>query len=478
MEDYRLLSLLPPVGALGLALWKKQIYPALLFGVWLGWWILDGWNPFVAVWSTVESLVGVFGDPGNTRIIFYSLLVGATLTLVSATGGVEGFVRWLDGREWVKNRRQAQLVPFLVGLLITVESSITALVAGTVGRPLTDRHGVSREKLAYICDSTSAPICMLVPLNGWGAFVIGLVAVQGVESPVAVLLKSVTVNFYPMAAILILFLTIVRGWELGPMRTAERRAREEGKPYADGARPLVADNVLAVGTLEGLIPKARNLIIPVVGMVVTVLIGIYVTGRQNADPAANLWGIIQASSGAHAVFWAVIVSLLLLAMLNFGRKRMKTEQFIDLAFKGMGGMIPVVSLLILAFALGDTVRQLGTGLYVAGLIAGVVHVKLAVLGLFLIACFVAFATGTSWGTFAVMVPIAIPLASELGGDVAMFLAAVLGGGIFGDHCSPISDTTIISSMASASDHMDHVRTQIPYALVAAGVAGLLYLLVA
>lgn len=477
-ETYGIWSLLPPIGALGLALWKKQIYPALLFGIWLGWWALEGWNPLTALWSTVESLVSVFGDPGNTRIILYSLLVGATLSLVSATGGVEGFIRWLDGRQWVKNRKQAQWVPFLVGLLITVESSITALVAGTVGRPLTDRHGVSREKLAYICDSTSAPICMLVPFNGWGAFIIGLLAVQGVNGPVAVLLKSVVVNFYPMAAILILFLTILRGREFGPMRAAERRAREEGKPYADGAHPLVADNVLAVKTEEGLAPRARNLIVPVVSMVVTVVIGIYLTGRQNTDPGADLWDIIQASSGAHAVFWAVIVSLALLAVLNLHPGKMKLQQFVDATFRGMGGMIPVVTLLVFAFALGDTVRQLGMGEYVAGLIQGVVHVKVAVVGLFLIACFAAFATGTSWGTFAVMVPIAIPLATALDGSSSMFLAAVLGGGIFGDHCSPISDTTIISSMASASDHMDHVRTQIPYAAVGAGISSILYLLVA
>ncbi|MEE9167733.1 MAG: Na+/H+ antiporter NhaC family protein [Candidatus Neomarinimicrobiota bacterium] len=477
METYGIWSLLPPVGALGLALWKKQIYPALLFGVWLGWWVLEGWNPFTGLWSTAESLVSVFSDADNTRIIFYSLLVGATLTLMSATGGVEGFVGWLDRRNWVKSRRQAQLVPFLAGVLITVESSITALVAGTVGRPLTDRHGVSREKLAYICDSTSAPICILVPFNGWGAYIIGLLAVQGVDGPVAVLLRSVVVNFYPMAAILIVLISIVRPWEFGPMREAERRAREEGKPYADGAQPMLADDVIDVKRQPGLTPRARNLIMPVITMVVTIVIGIYLTGRRSAGPGADLWDIVQASSGATAVFWAVIMSLAVLALFNLGRGRMSSGDFLKFIFKGMGGMIPVVSLLILAFALGDTVRQLGMGEYVAGLMEGVVHTKVAVAGLFLIACFVAFATGTSWGTFAVMVPIAVPMATALGGSIPMFLAAVLGGGIFGDHCSPISDTTIISSMASASDHMDHVRTQIPYALIGAGIASFLYLLV-
>ena len=477
-ESYGILSIIPPVGALGLALWKKQIYPALLLGVWLGWWILDSWNPLAAVWSTIESLVSVFGDPGNTRVIFYSLLVGATVSLITATGGVEGLIQWLDRRQWVNNRTQAQFVPFIVGLLITVESSITALVAGTVGRPLTDRHRVSREKLAYICDSTSAPICMLVPFNGWGAFVIGLLAVQGVASPVGVLLQSVVVNFYPMAAILILFLTIAKGWEIGPMRAAEKRALEEGKPNADGAKPLVGDEILTVKTLPNFVPKARNLVVPVGTMVATIVIGIFLTGWRNSDPGADLWSMIQASSGSTAVLWAVIMSLVVLAILNLGKKKMKGRDFLDLTFKGMGGMIPVVALLVLAFALGETVRQLGTGAYVATLISGAVHVKIAVVGLFLLACFVAFATGTSWGTFAVMVPIAVPLATGLDGSVPLFLAAVLGGGVFGDHCSPISDTTIISSMATASDHMDHVRTQIPYAVVSGGVAAVAYLLIA
>ena len=396
---------------------------------------------------------------------------------MSATGGVQGFVNWLEKKRWVRNRTQAQLVPFLVGVLVTVESSITSLVAGTVGRPLTDRFKVSREKLAYICDSTSAPICILVPFNGWGAFILGLLAVQGVESPVALLFQSIRVNFYPMAAIVIVFLSIVRKWNLGPMKAAELRAQHEGKLYGDDARPMVADDVVGVKPLEGIQYRAVNLVAPVITMVVSIVVGIYVTGRLSAGEDAELWDIIKASSGSMAVLWAVIMSLVVLAALNV-LKGLPLSTFVDLVFKGMGGMIPVVSLLLLAFALGDAVRQLGTGVYVAGVISGVLSTKMAVIGLFLISCFVAFSTGTSWGTFAVMVPIAIPMAITLGGSTPMFLAAVLGGGVFGDHCSPISDTTIISSMASASDHIDHVRTQIPFATVGAAVTIVIYLIIA
>lgn len=477
MISFGFWSLLPPLAALGLALWKKQIYPALLLGVWMGWWVVHEWNPVAATGSTVASIVGVFQDAGNTRILLYSLLVGSVLTLISATGGVEAFIARVSDRRWVTNRRQAQLVPFFLGILITVESSITALVAGTVGRPLTDRFQVSREKLAYICDSTSAPVCILVPFNGWGALVIGLLAVQGVEKPVAVLLASIGWNFYPMVAIALVLATILLSWEIGPMRSAERRALEDGKLLADGAKPMVAEEVLTTAVVPGITPRAIYLILPVVTMVGAIVAGILVTGSKGAGPDAGLWEMIQASSGSTAVLWAVLASLAVLAVISLGPCRMKGRDFIDLVFKGMGGMIPVVSLLLLAFALGGVVRELGTGAYVAEIIGGADSTKVAVAGSFVLASFMAFATGTSWGTFALMVPIAVPLAAAQGGSLPLYLAAVLGGGVFGDHCSPISDTTIISSMASASDHMDHVRTQIPYALLGGAVAVLIYLIV-
>ncbi len=477
MDSFGIWSILPPVAALGLALWKKQIYPALLLGVWMGWWVVDGWNPVTATGSTVASIVAVFQDAGNARILIYSLLVGSVLTLISATGGVEGFVARVAERRWVTNRRQAQMVPFLLGLLITVESSITALVAGTVGRPLTDRYRVSREKLAYICDSTAAPVCILVPFNGWGALVIGLLAVQEVGNPVATLLASIRWNVYPMLAILIVLATILTGREFGPMRSAERRARDEGKLLADGAQPMVAEEVLGTEPLPGVRPRALYLVLPVVTMVGAIVAGILVTGRQGSSPDAGLWEMIESSSGSTAVLWAVLASLAVLAVIGLGPCRLSGRVFIDLVFKGMGGMIPVVTLLVLAFALGSVVRELGTGAYVAGIIGGAASTKVAVAGSFLLASFMAFATGTSWGTFALMVPIAVPLAVAQGGPLPLYLAAVLGGGVFGDHCSPISDTTIISSMASASDHMDHVRTQIPYALLGAAVTFLVYLVV-
>jgi Na+/H+ antiporter NhaC len=318
---------------------------------------------------------------------------------------------------------------------------------------------------------------MLVPFNGWGALVIGLLAVQGVDNPVAVLLASLGWNFYPMLAIVLVLVTILTGWEFGPMRTAERRAQEEGKLLADGAQPMVAEEVLTVTPDPGVRPKALYLILPVVTMVGAIVAGILITGRHGSSPDAGLWEMIQASSGSTAVLWAVLASLAVLAVIALGPCRMPGRRFVDHVFSGMGGMIPVVTLLLLAFALGSVVRELGTGAYVAEIIGGAAGAKVAVAGSFVLASFMAFATGTSWGTFALMVPIAVPLAAAQGGSLPLYLAAVLGGGVFGDHCSPISDTTIISSMASASDHMDHVRTQIPYALLGGVVTVVIYLIV-
>ena len=213
-------------------------------------------------------------------------------------------------------------------------------------------------------------------------------------------------------------------------------------------------------------------------MIAMIIIGIYITGSGSAGPSAGLWEVIQSSSGSTSVLWAVIASLFVLGALNLRPGKLTISKFVELTFRGMGGMIPVVTLLILSFALGSTVRELGTGAYVAQIISGVASAKIAVPGIFLLACIMAFATGTSWGTFALMVPIAIPLAAALGGPEPLYLAAVLGGGIFGDHCSPISDTSIISSMAAASDHVDHVRTQMPYAIAGASITALLYMIVA
>ena len=250
------------------------------------------------------------------------------------------------------------------------------------------------------------------------------------------------------------------------MKKAEKRVREENKLLRDGAEPLISDEVVMLKEKEGIRPRAINMILPVVTMVIMMPIVLFISGRGN----------LMDGSGSVAVLWSVITAIIVGAVAYRIQGLMKTKEITDIFMKGVGGLVPLASLMILAFAIGDTCLALGTGPFVAQAAKSTLHPGLIPAVIFLISCFIAFSTGTSWGTFAIMIPIAIPMIKLIGLHPGLVVAAVLGGGVFGDHCSPISDTTIISSMASASDHIDHVRTQLPYALLAGIGALLLFLL--
>ncbi|HPN35220.1 MAG TPA: Na+/H+ antiporter NhaC family protein [bacterium] len=460
---YGWLSILPPLMAIVLAIRSKQVFLSLFAGVFLGYTILAGGNPLKGVVDALEACVEVFGDAGNTKVILFSCMVGALITFTQYSGGMEGFVQWVTRRGWVATRRQAGLLAFFTGLVVFVESSICVLVAGSVSRPLFDKLKVSREKLAYICDSTSAPKCILIPLNAWGAFIIGLLQDQHVGSPVQAFVASMPFNFYAIIAIALVLWSVLSQKDLGPMAAAERRV-QAGKLTADGAEPLVSQEVLAVQPKPGIPLRAVNMVLPIGVMVIMMPVGLLITGHGN----------LMQGSGSTSVFWAVLLGLAAAAVAYRLQGLLTVREIMDQFMKGVGGLVSLAALMMLAFAIGATCRALGTGPYVAGLADAFITPKLVPALLFLISCGIAFATGTSWGTFAIMIPIAMPMVEPLGLHMGMTLAAVLGGGVFGDHCSPISDTTIISSMASACDHIDHVATQLPYALSAAGVSLLCY----
>jgi Na+/H+ antiporter NhaC len=266
------------------------------------------------------------------------------------------------------------------------------------------------------------------------------------------------------------------------MRKAEKRAREEGKLLADGATPMISSEVIAMEKKSEVKPRARNMIMPIATMVLMMPVGLLYSGWglvENIDELSLGAAAFQAlgkGSGSSAVLWAVLTALLVGAVSYRIQKIFKLQEILDLTFKGIGGLIPLALLMMLAFAIGKVCRDLGAGLYVAEVTKTWLSPSFVPVILFLTSCFIAFSTGTSWGTFAIMVPIAVPMATTLEVGIPLSVAAVLGGGVFGDHCSPISDTTIISSMASASDHIDHVKTQLPYALTAGGLAALFYLI--
>lgn len=458
-ETFGLLSLLPPLLAIWLAIQTRQVYLSLAAGIWLGWTIVADWHPLAGLAGAIDALVAVLADADSARVLLFTFAIGSLIAVVEANGGVSGFVRWVERRRWVTDGRRAQILAWLVGLVIFIESNITILVAGAVSRPLFDRFKVAREKLAYLIDSTSAPVCVLIPFNAWGAYVLGLLAGLGVADPVGTFLVSIPLNFYAIAALLLAGSSAVIGLNWGPMRRAQERAAT-GQVQPEAAVSLADPEQIAPPPPEGAPRRAVNMAMPVGAMVLSMPLFMWITGG----------GDLAEGSGSTSVLWAVLTGLSAAWILTVGQRILDMEALSRISLQGAGALAGMALVLLLALALGNVTRVMGTGEYVAGLVGDWLAAPVLLPAVFLASGGISFATGTSWGTFAIMLPVAVPLAGALGLPVAPFVAAVLSGGIFGDHCSPISDTTIISSLAAACDHIDHVRTQLPYALSAAAVA--------
>ncbi|MCE2398316.1 MAG: C4-dicarboxylate ABC transporter [Gemmatimonadetes bacterium] len=454
-------SLLPPLLAIGLAVATRQVFLSLAGGIWLGWTILSGWHFGVGLMDAVESVVLVLGDAGNAKVIIFTLVMGALIATLGASGGVSGFVSALEGRNWVTSGRGAQLMAWLIGVLIFIESNLTVLVAGSVARPLFDRYRSSREKLAYLIDSTSAPICILIPLNAWGATNLRLLGEAGVpeREALGVFLRSILFNFYSFAAVLLALGVVLFRLDWGPMRRAEARAAK-GEVLWPGATPMMDEAVLG-GEDDPPIPaRAINMVVPIAVLVATMPLGLWITGD----------GAMTSGSGSTSVLWASLAGLASAWILLLAQGAFSVDKLTRIALRGAGGLVPLALILLLALALGGVTRDLGTGAYLAAVAEGTLAPGVLLPLVFVVSSAIAFSIGSSWGTFAIMIPIVVPAAATMNLDLAPFLAAALSGGIFGDHCSPISDTTIISSMAAATDHVDHVRTQLPYALTGGAVA--------
>ena len=398
-------------------------------------------------------------DPGNARVIMFTFAIGSLIALVEANGGVQGFVRWVEERRWVDNGRKAQILAWFLGVIIFIESNITVLVAGSISRPLFDRYRVSREKLAYLIDSTSAPVCILIPFNAWGAYILGVLATLGISDPVPVLVASIPLNFYAIAALVLAGLGAFRGLDIGPMKAAQRRTAD-GELHWEHSVALADPEDMAPPPREGMPLRPANMVVPIAVMVLMMPVSMYVTGD----------GDIMAGSGSTSVLWAVLTAVGIAWVLSLGQRLLDLEALSRVSLQGAGALTSMALVLLLAITLAAVTVEMGTGAYVAGVVGGRVPLPVLLPLLFLVAGGIAFATGSSWGTFGIMLPMAVPVALSLGLPPTPFIAAVLSGGVFGDHASPISDTTIVSSLASASDHIEHVRTQLPYALLAGSAA--------
>ncbi len=486
--EYGFLSIIPPIIAIILALRTKQVYIALLFGIWFSWLIIEGWNPLQATLSMVEGMVNVFQSQGNTRTIMFSALVGALLIFIQFSRGVEGFINIinkklvkLESKKTGYSRVMVQILATLTGLLLFVETSISSLTVGTLYRPIFDKLKIPREKLAYIADSSSAPSSILIPFNAWGAFIMGLLLTQGIEQPFSVMIASIKYNFYPLLAIILVFVVILSKRDFGLMKKAEKRTKETGLLMNKGSKPMVSDEVTSFPPKEGIPPKAYNMVVPLLVMVCMMPINLIYAGWNQVKTYTSTFDHVQQAigvgSGSSSVLYAVITALLVAIIMYMIQGFLKPKEAVNLTLKGVSELMPLALLMLLAFAIGDACKVLDTGNYVANATESWLSPQLLPAVVFIVSSFIAFSTGTSWGTFAIMMLISIPMANTHGADITMVVAATLGGGIFGDHCSPISDTSIISSMASASDHIDHVKTQLPYALFGGLITVILYLII-
>lgn len=449
-------TLLPPVVAILLAVWRRNAILALSVGTVLTWLLNAQLDVVQGITDTVYNLWDVVSSEGNSRIIIFSLLIGSLLALMKESGGVAAFIEHLAEKKWVTNRRQASLLPSIIGTSIFSDTNLSMFTAGIASQSLFDKYGLSRARLAFILDSTCSPISILLLVNGWGAYILGLLDGYQITDTVGVLIDTIFFNFYPIIIVIFVYYTAITTRVYGPMKHSAsvpllhgESNQHEGQSITD-IKPS----------------KARYLALPLIGITIVTLSLLLYSGG----------GDIRKGSGSWSVMWAIISCYSILVLMLLKDKIFTAKKAVSVSLKGMKGLIPVVIILILSFSFGDAVKTFGTGLYVSEIISNELPIVMIAPLLFITAAMMAFATGTSWGTFAVLIPIAMPITFATGLEPAFLVAAVLGGGIFGDHSSPISDSTIVASMASGCDHIEHVKTQLPYNLVAGGLTIIGYII--
>ncbi|MEM6830118.1 MAG: Na+/H+ antiporter NhaC family protein [Bacteroidota bacterium] len=465
MTDFGFWSLIPPLLAIGLAIRTKQVVFSLSFGIFIGYFIINKANPVTGFLSTIEAFTNVFQSKGNTRTVILTLVIGAMIQLIKYSGGIEGFIQWVqrklgDGNHF---KEKLQATTALTGFLIFVESNISILTVGTIFRSLFDRHQIPREKLAYLADSSSAPSCILFPLNAWGAYIMGLLMIYDQIDPFQTLIYAIPFNFYAVITLGMVFWISLSGKDYGPMKSLQ------GASNPPQSSSSVDEEKKKSGPF--------NMIVPILIMVLSMPVFLIYSGWESHATLSfseKIWNSISNGSGSEAVLNACFTAFLVATVLYFLQGKLTIKSFIEESFSGMKEMLVMAILMVLAFAIGNLCNELGTGIYVSRVTQSWLIPEIAPAIVFAISAFIAFSTGTSWGTFAIMMAIAMPLNFAIDANVYLMVAAVLGGGVFGDHCSPISDTTLIASLAAGCDHIDHVRTQLPYALVTGGLAFILY----
>jgi Na+/H+ antiporter NhaC len=466
------LALLPPIVAIALALILRQVLLALFAGVFVGALLTNGYDPIAAFVRSIDTYaIGAAADSDHASILIFSLMLGGMIGVITRAGGAAGLAATVTKR--ATNSMRGQLAAWALGLLIFFDDYANSLIVGSSMRPISDRLRVSREKLSFLVDATSAPVASLALVSSWIGVEVGYIgeeldAANVAMDPYVAFLETLPYRFYPWLMLFFVLLIVITRRDFGPMLKAERRARETGEVLRPGARPA-SDFAEALPEVP---PRVSVAILPIVATVLVAIGGMVVTGRasvlaEGGEP--TLRAIFGSANSYHALLWASAVGGVVAIVTAMVTRAMKLDAALDAWTDGLKSMLLACVILVMAWSLGALCKELHTAHVVVSLVGDSMPVGLLGTVVFLVAAAISFATGTSWGTMAILFPLVVPLAVQLApGDTHALLGAIssiLAGAVFGDHCSPISDTTIMSSMASSCDHVDHVRTQLPYALL-------------
>ena len=466
-------ALVPPLVAIVLALVTKQAYASLFLGVVVGGLFVCEFAP-VATLDTVLNVGLVDSIAGNAGIFLFLVLLGIIVALVNASGASAAFGRWAEKN--IKSKTGAMLATFVLGVLIFIDDYFNCLTVGSVMRPVTDNHKISRTKLAYLIDATAAPICMIAPVSSWAAAV--AVATDGLDvgySGIELFVRAIPYNFYSLLTFVFVVALAAMNFDYGPMKLAEMNAKLNGDLGAIEGSNDVANN-----------PKGKvvDLVLPVLFLIATCVIGmVYVGGFFGVDAwggtdyAGDFIGAFGNTDAFIGLPWGGLISLFFIMAYFIARRVITFQQAMDCIPKGFIAMVPAITILTLAVALKNMINMLGADVFFEGMMTGAASSLYSMLPavIFVAACILAFSSGTSWGTFSILIPIVaaiFPVGSEL---LIIGMSACLAGAVCGDHCSPISDTTIMASAGAQCDHIQHVSTQLPYSLSVAGISFVTYI---
>lgn len=463
-------ALVPPIVAIGLALITKEVYSSLFVGIVLGGLLSANFAPVATLDNILnEGLIAAVSDTAG--IFLFLVILGIVVALANKAGGSAAFGRWASVH--IKTRVGAQLATFLLGVLIFIDDYFNCLTVGSVMRPVTDTHKISRAKLAYIIDATAAPVCMIAPVSSWAAAVSEFTKGTG-YSGIELFVRAIPYNFYSLLTLVFVIAISVMKFDYGPMRLHEYNAINKGDLYTCGDR--VDENIEE----EKANPRGRviDLIMPVIILVILCVIGlIYVGGFFSGSDFVTAFANTDATVGLP---WGAIVALVLTIIYLVARRVVTFKEAMDCIPKGFIAMVPAILILTFATSLKNMTGLLGAADFVKAVMdsaaSGLANFLPAII--FLVACLLAFATGTSWGTFGILIPIVTAIFDPTSELLIIGIAACLAGAVCGDHCSPISDTTIMSSAGAMSNHINHISTQLPYAITVAALSFVGYVLAA